>query len=270
MACRDTIGMNTDIQAAVPEETDAATPASAPETGMMFFGVDSATRADALLQNNLTQFEWATRNKMQPNYWGRYIGGENAVTAEEIDFLHRQGCKVAVLYNGYDKNALSLEANGTIDGKKAVIAASELGIPAGTAIFLEISAQLTVTDAYLKGFAKALIEDGYTPGFCANTDANFDFDHQFSRGCQNDPDIFGQCLIWAVSPSLDEYYQTTDAHLIHPDVWEPFCPSGMTRDQIAVWQYGRQCHPLHDHAGNPTSFDVSLVKDPSILIGKLY
>ena len=74
-----------------------------------------------------------------------------------------------------------------------------------------------VTDAYLKGFAESLIQEGYAPGFCANTDSHYDFDHQFSRGYQNNPEIFGQCLIWAVSPSIPEYYRTTDTHMVYPD-----------------------------------------------------
>jgi GH25 family lysozyme M1 (1,4-beta-N-acetylmuramidase) len=32
------------------------------------------------------------------------------------------------------------------------------------------------------GFAETLNKDGYIPGFYANTDAIYDFDHQFSRG----------------------------------------------------------------------------------------
>lgn len=270
MACRDTLKVNTsntEIQAAVPARVSGAAQPSALYAGTMYFGVDSLTRADTVLQNNLTLFQWVARNKLVPNYWGRAINGKNAVTLEEIDFLHRMGCKVACLYSG-DSQAVSLEAHGAIDGKKAVIAAVELGIPAGTAIFLEVKAG--VTDAYLKGYASALLSDGYTPGFCADTDSSNDFDHQFSRGQQKDPETFGKCLLWAVSPSLPEYYRTNDSHQIHPDAWAPHCPSGMTQNQVAVWQYGRECHPINDYAGRPTSFDISIVKDPSVVLNRMF
>ena len=68
-----------------------------------------------VLQNNLTQFDWAARNKMYPNYWGRYIGGKNAVTPEKLDFLHQKGCKATFLYNGFDRDKMSLEQQESLD-----------------------------------------------------------------------------------------------------------------------------------------------------------
>ena len=36
------------------------------ETMYMFFGVDSTTRSDMILQNNLTLFEWEVSNQSHP------------------------------------------------------------------------------------------------------------------------------------------------------------------------------------------------------------
>ena len=44
----------------------------------LLFGVDSHTPSNDILQNNLTEFEWAVRNKVYPNFWGRNLTGENA------------------------------------------------------------------------------------------------------------------------------------------------------------------------------------------------
>lgn len=270
MACRDTIGTNNQMRMETPTQVSRTEDSISLSTGPFYFGVDSATRADTVLQNNLTLFDWVTRNKMYPNYWGRYIGGEKNITHEELDFLHQKGCKVAFIYNGCVKNKMTLEQQGVIDGKNAAISAIELKVPENNVIFLEVNPMENVTDAYLKGFAESLIQEGYAPGFCANTDSHYDFDHQFSRGYQNNPEIFGQCLIWAVSPSIPEYYRTTDTHMVYPDTWTPFCPSGMTQNQIAIWQYGRECHPILDHSGNTTSFDISIIQDASILLNKLF
>ena len=65
---------------------------------------------------------------------------------------------------------------------------------------------------------------GYTPAFKVNTDAKFAFEREFSRGMQNDKEIFGKCLIWAVSPTVKEYNGITTSHFIHPDNWAPYAP----------------------------------------------
>ena len=84
MACRDTIGTNNQMRMETPTQVSRTEDSISLSTGPFYFGVDSATRADTVLQNNLTLFDWVTRNKMYPNYWGRYIGGEKNITHEEF------------------------------------------------------------------------------------------------------------------------------------------------------------------------------------------
>ncbi len=82
--------------------------------------------------------------------------------------------------------------------------------------------------------------------------------------------IYQAAEVWAVAPSLEEYERVTTTHLIHPDNWIPYAPSGITRNEIAVWQYGKDCHPIHDDAGNETTFHVNLVRDDKIIIEKMF
>ncbi len=234
----------------------------------LLFGVDSRTPSDNILQNNLTEFEWASRNKLYPNFWGRNLTGENALTREEIEFLHGKGCKIAAIYT--DKESKQTEEQGRILAKKIDVTAYELGIPEGTAIFLEIGEEETVTRDFMKGFADGLVTEGFTPGFKANTDAKFEFDREFSRGLQTDKKIFEKCIVWAEAPSLKEYDRVTTTHLIHPDNWTPFAPSGITRQDIAVWQYGKGCHPIADDKGKEASFNVNLVRDDSVIIQRMF
>ena len=234
----------------------------------LLFGVDSKIQADDILQNNISEFEWVVRNKVYPNFWGRNLVGENCLTNKEIDFLHEKGCKIAAIYTSLD--AKETEEQGKIVAKKIDVVATELGIPQGTAIFLEIGESENVTRDYMRGFAAGLVEEGFTPAFKANTDAAFDFDREYSRGMQTDKDVFEKCLIWAVSPSLAEFDRVTTTHLIHPDNWTPFAPSGITRDDIAVWQYGKDCHPIKDDAGIETTFNVNLVKNEQVIIEKMF
>lgn len=251
---------------AIQPKTKAAEEAVSVER--LFFGVDSEIQANDILQNNITEFEWAVRNKKYPNFWGRNLVGENALTKTEIDFLHRKGCKIAAIYT--DSGEKQTEEQGQILAKKMDVLALELGIPRGTAIFLEIGETENATWNFMCGFASVLILEGFVPGFKANTDANFDFDREYSRGMQIDKGVFEKCLIWAVSPSLAEYERVTTTHLIHPDNWMPFAPSAITRQDIAIWQYGRNCHPIHDDMGKETTFNVNLVRDDKVIIEKMF
>ena len=234
----------------------------------LLFGVDSMIQSDDLLQNNISEFEWVVRNKVYPNFWGRYLTGENCLTRDEIKFLHSKGCKIAAIHK--DAGEKQTEEQGQLLAKKIDVIALELGIPEGAAIFLELGEEEVVTCEFMRGFAKALMAEGFTPGFKANTDAKFSFDREFSRGMQSDKDIFKLCLIWAVVPTVEEYDGITTSHLIHPDNWMPFAPSGITRHDIAIWQYGRECHPIEDNTGKVTTFNLNLAGDEQIVIDKMF
>lgn len=247
------------VEAAVSNEQKAV---------RLLFGADSHTPSNDILQNNITEFEWAVRNKLYPNFWGRNLTGKNALTKAEIEFLHSKGCKIAAIYNSAEPK--ETEEQGRILAKKIDVTAYELGISEGTAIFLEIAESENATGEFMRGFADALISEGFTPGFKANTDAAYGFDREFSRGLQTDKEIFKKCLIWSYAPSLAEYDRVTTTHLIHPDNWIPYAPSGITRNDIAIWQYGKNCHPINDDAGNETTFNVNLVKDDSVIIEKMF
>jgi len=87
---------------------------------------------------------------------------------------------------------------------------------------------------------------------------------------QSDRELFEKCLVWAVAPSLEEYDHITTSHLIRPDNWIPYAPSGITRRDIALWQYGKNCHPIQDDAGNDTSFNLNLVRNEEVIIHKMF
>ena len=268
MACRNAYKTKNTTPVVETPQTSISEPVVAKEVNRLLFGVDSKIQANDLLQNNIEEFEWVVRNKIYPNFYGRYLTGENCLTKDEIQFLHEKGCKIAAIYA--DNGAKQTEEKGTILAKKIDIRALELGIPEGTSIFLEIGENETVSRDFMRGFAKALMVEGFTPGFKANTDAKFAFDREFSRGMQTDKDIFKKCLIWAVSPTVKEYNGITTSHLIHPDNWMPYAPSGLTRAEIAIWQYGVDCHPIEDDMGKVTTFNLDLVRNEQVIVEKMF
>ena len=268
MACRNAYRKRTIMYVADEIQPEISEPIVDKSVSRLFFGVDSKIESNDLLQNNINMFEWVLRNKIYPNFYGRNIVGEDALTKEEIRFLHLQGTKIALMYD--DKCEKKTEEEGIEVARKIEHVMRNLGIPRQTAIFLEIEDGEIATKKFMRGFAKAIIESGYTPAFKANTDAQYAFDREYSRGMQNDSDIFSKCLIWAVSPTLKEYDCMTTTHLIHPDHWKPFAPSGIGREQIAIWTYGKNCHPIADDDGKMAVFNLNLVRNKDVIMKKMF
>ena len=268
MACRNAYKTKNIIEEADVAQTPISEPVVPKSVNRLLFGVDSQIQANDLLQNNIEQFEWVVRNKIYPNFYGRYLTGENSLALDEIQFIHRKGCKIAVIYSSSDEK--KTEEQGMLLAKKMSACAREVGIPKGVAIFLELGETEVVSRNFMRGLAKSLMEDGYTPAFKANTDAKFSFDREFSRGMQSDREIFKKCLIWAVSPTVRKYNGITTSHLIHPDNWKPYAPSSLTRGEIAIWQYGVECHPIEDDRGKLTTFNLDLVRNEQVIIEKMF
>ena len=268
MACRNAYKTQKINVEADVVQTSISEPVVAQNVERLLFGVDSKIQANDLLQNNIEEFEWIVLNKIYPNFYGRYLTGDNCLSKEEIKFLHSKGCKIAAIYT--DEGEKQTEEQGTILAKKIDIRALELSIPERTVIFLEIGENEVVSRDFMRGFAKSLMFEGYTPGFKANTDAKFAFDREFSRGMQTDKDVFKMCLIWAVTPTVEEYNGITTSHLIHPDNWMPYAPSGITRNEIAIWQYGKGCHPIEDDMGRVTTFNLNLVLNEQVIVEKMF
>ena len=268
MACRNAYKTKTITEEPDVIQPSVTEPIVAQKVDRLLFGVDSKIQANDHLQNHIEEFEWVVRNKIYPNFYGRYLTGENCLTKDEIKFLHGKGCKIAAIYA--EESEKQTEEQGTIIAKKIDIRALELGIPEGSVIFLEIGEKEAVSRDFMRGFAKSLMMEGYTPGFKANTDAAFAFDREYSRGMQTDMDVFKMCLIWAVSPTIEKYNGITTSHLIHPDNWMPYAPSGITRNEIAIWQYGVNCHPIEDDMGKATTFNLDLVRNEQVIVEKMF
>ena len=234
----------------------------------LYFGVDSKIPATDLLQNNLNMFEWVSRNKVYPIFWGRYITGENSLTQEEAEFFHNKKCKIALI--GTSPEPKISEEDGRKFATKVLSIVSKLNIPSKTVIFLEFDDNEALSKNYMRGYAIELLVKGYIPGFKANTDSVCCFNREFCRGLQKEPLLFQQCPIWAVAPTLDEYNEATDSHILHPNYWKPYAPSGITRNEIAIWQYGKNCHRIFDDNDIETSFNVNITQNNLSILEKLF
>jgi hypothetical protein len=50
----------------------------------------------------------------------------------------------------------------------------------------------------------------------------------------------------------------------------PYAPSGLTRNEIAIWQYGVNCHPIEDDIGKVTTFNLDLVRNEQVIVEKMF
>lgn len=268
MACRDAYEIMASMNNGTRFERLSTFTEPAEAVYRLLFGVDSKVPASTLLQNNLTQFEWVTRNKIYPGFWGRNITGENCLTKDEVYFLHGKACKIAPFC--FSDDVKETYEQGKALAMKTILKALELGIPKNTAIYMELEDTASVTKDYLLGYVEEMLREGFIPGFKANTDAACDFDREYSRGMQTDPEMFERCLIWATEPTLEEYNGITTTHLIHPDNWMPYAPSGCTMRDVAVWQYGRDCHPIENREEKRTAFNINLIRNTQVLIRTMF
>lgn len=222
---------------------------------LKFFGVDTETNVDVLLQHNLTLFDWIRKNQGFPYFIGRRINGDKALTENEMNYIVDNGSKVLPIFR------LIFNKDGKFNAKVAVAILEELNFEKGIPVFLELDAN-NVKDEFLRDFATEVISGGYTPGFYVDTDSYYNFDRQYSRAYQADEHLMKQCKIWALSPEMEEFYETKDAHYEKPDIWGPFAPSCITKEQISIWQYGKKAHPVNAYNGERTDFNLNLTIEP--------
>ena len=220
-----------------------------------YFGVDTETRVDELLQNNITLFDWIRKNQGFPYFIGRRINGENALTTEEMSYIVSNGSKaIPILTFVSEKSAKD-------NARIAITLLEDLKIERNTPVFVEIDAN-NVTDEFLKEFATEVLSGGYIPGFYVDTDSYNNFDRLFSRAYQANEELMKQCKIWALSPEMEEFYETKNGHNEKPDIWGPFAPSCISKEQISFWQYGRKCHPINTYKGDKADFHLNLTIEP--------
>lgn len=218
----------------------------------ILYGVSGEHPANIKLTNGYDLFHWVMRMSSPPSFWGRNMAGENRLTKEEIDFLHKNYCGIALIYNGLTEAEVS-EKNGVEDGLRAVGAARSLGVPANKdiALFAEIGEEFSINHNWMIGFANAILDNGYIPGFIANTDSskNFNFGRQCSHYTQFMKDIARKSTAyWATQPKNEKV----------PTEWAPFCPSQLTPQNMDVWRTAKQIN-----YGEDITVTTDYIKDES-------
>jgi hypothetical protein len=219
----------------------------------MIYGADSTSRADTRLTNGYDLYTWVMRMSGVPSFWGRSISGENQTTAEEIEFLHGKGCKLALIFDDITEAAVS-KTDGTGDAMRAIEAARSLGVPPdqGVAIFAHVREDWSVNHNWMITYAYALHANGYIPGFIGNTDSSLNFN--FGRQCSHYVQFMGDLAHTATA-----YWGTQPGQEGEPSEWSPYCPSAMQPCNIGLWR-NSSCVTY-----GPLSVNSSYGRDESII-----
>lgn len=156
--------------------------------------------------------------------------GETPLQSEEIDFLRKNKCKIALMLDNLSEVKVS-SSDGSDDAIKAIAAATALGVPANNkkVIFANIHADWSINHNWMISFAQTLSSGGYIPGFIGNTDSslNFNFDRQYSHyieATQNQKNF--NALLGATEPKI----------YCEPEEWKPYCPSALQPEDIQLWK----------------------------------
>ena len=217
------------------------------------FGVDSNLPANTKLTNGYDLYSWVMRMHGFPAFWGRNISGENHITKEEVSFLQKKRCKIALVFNELTEADIS-KADGTQEALKAIKAINALGVPKheGIAVFAYIHPDWSVSHNWMISFARVITNHGFIPGFIGNTDSskNFSFDRQYGHFVHaTDAQNNYNAVIWAQEPKFEG----------EPSEWSPYCPSVCTPEQISLWQTGTITY-------REKNVNVSYAKDKTALM----
>ncbi|HLV97822.1 MAG TPA: glycoside hydrolase domain-containing protein [Ktedonobacterales bacterium] len=140
----------------------------------LYWGVVSshAAQSTVAVAGAPTLFDFIAQQVKPPQYWGRYIGGKDLLTPEEIIFLFSKGCRILVIYN--DATPSGDHQGGVADAQRAISAAEALGAPTGVSIYADIETGVYANPDWLLGWWETMGASRYANpgGFYCNTGAD--------------------------------------------------------------------------------------------------
>lgn len=225
----------------------------------MNWGVDSARTANSNALDGTVCFDSVTqRAGAAPAFWGRYIGGNYALTSGEAAFLLGCGCKIALIYNGASNSVASVGGGfieGQADATRATQAAQAVGAPAGTSIFVDIEGSWFPTSDWLRGWATQVVANGYTQGFYCDATIGSGFEQAYCTAQGLEPAV-AAALLWSMEPEPGPQCQPAgQAPAFNPA--QPSCGGN-----VMLWQYTEDC--WEDTLGHNAGIDMNLATDTAL------
>ena len=197
------------------------------------YGVKMETPINKKLKNGHTMYDWVTRKNCFPVFCMRTLCGDNKITAEEIEYLKRKNCRIALVLNDLTEAEVS-SSKGALSALRAAEAAKAAGFPENRsiAIFADIKPKWSINHNWMILFAQTMKANGFIPGFIGNKDSskNFSFDRQCSHYVKATKEIdYWGAIFMSTEPKCEAA----------PEIWEPYCPSSLNRKDMSLWACGK-------------------------------
>jgi hypothetical protein len=205
----------------------------------ILWGVDSckaftssATGADGLLPQVQSSLG-------MPDFWGRYLTDTACpgISSAEIAAAAHFQMGILPIYNAYDcSNVVGYDA-GTRYSAAATAAASDLGIPEGRALAIDIEppgdecpGAANVDAGFIQGWYDGVAGAGYVPAYYGNGTAGSEFGSAWCAAVAAQPAVGAYSYLWSFEPSLLGSYNRATAPGYSPN--QTGCAGRM-----AAWQY---------------------------------
>ena len=175
-----------------------------------------------------------------PDFWGRYLTDTyNCPGISHAEVIAAATKKMGILpiYNNYDCSAVRGYNTGLRYASEASAAASNLGIPAGTVLAIDIEpygeqcpGAANVDGGFILGWFDGITLANFAPMYYGNGTAGSEFANAWCRAVTVRPDVSATSYLWSFEPSLIGRFTKARAPQYSPLV--PGCTAN-----VAAWQY---------------------------------
>ena len=202
----------------------------------VLWGVDSV---DTITQSFLDDIN---RTFGAPDFFGRYLGGDYALTDNEVTLAQENDIKLLIVDQSYGPTSTDLVSYGYGQeaAEDAVNNAQALGIPSDVGIFANIEASSVVDSGWLNGWFDMIAEADYVPGYYANPldkNRDDDFESAYAEAIGTNSQLGSEAIIWT---NQDSVGRTTKEEA--PE-WNPTGLESNPDAPVLAWQYGIPSDP---------------------------
>lgn len=203
----------------------------------LLWGVDSCkpfTGAGGGLYSTVTRYYG------RPDFWGRYLTRTYncpGISSTEIAAAAYRQLGILPIYNNYDCSAVRGYSTGLRYASEASAAATNLGIPSGTVLAVDIEpygdqcpGAANVDSGFIQGWFDGITLANFAPMYYGNGTAGTEFASAWCRAVIARPEIAMSSYLWSFEPSLIGRFTKARAPQYSPLL--PGCAANM-----AAWQY---------------------------------
>jgi hypothetical protein len=175
-----------------------------------------------------------------PDFWGRYLTQTYncpGISSAEIAAAALKQMGILPIYNNYDCSAVHSYATGLRYAYEASAAATNLGIPAGTVLAIDIEppgaycpGAGSIDAGFVSGWFDGIMLANFAPMYYGNGTAGSEFATAWCRAVAARPEIAISAYLWSFEPSLLGRFTKARAPEYSPEL--PGCAAN-----VAAWQY---------------------------------